>query len=491
MFGSSWDDPKTAAVLAMSQGLLGQRGMGGLLSGAQGYLGAMQAAKDKERALALEALKSKLLQAQIGETEAQAAERKAHAERMTGAGAAIDQLLNRPAAAGQPGLALGGVRVPMSPQAGGLAGASIEDVVRAKAQTGIDFLDAWKAAQTGLKQEAGNYYVRNGQREYLADPAKGFSLVDGRASLLPGFTDAQAALTGATKGAEEAAKAPYTPFSFTGPGNTPMTTTLDRFRAELAAQDGGGQPRYAPAPTTPQGATGRLADVQRAEDDIRRWAESLRPGGAGAAASVAAGPAGIKTGLGPADKWTYDRERGLMVNDAGQSRPVTNADNVPIGSPKEASEAQNNNKFLEATKIARSLLAKGPTGSTVGTLVDSAAGVFGKAPPGAAEAAQLRTVSGWLTSNVPRMEGPQSNYDVQNYREMAALVGDSTKPISVRLAALDTAEGLIKKYGDLNKASAANPGLRDATGGAVDLQSAIAAELARRQRQTFGATGSW
>lgn len=51
-----------------------------------------------------------------------------------------------------------------------------------------------------------------------------------------------------------------------------------------------------------------------------------------------------------------------------------------------------------------------------------------------------------MVSNVPRMEGPQSDFDVKNYREMAATVGDSTIPVKDRLAALDTLEQLQAKY---------------------------------------------
>ena len=51
-----------------------------------------------------------------------------------------------------------------------------------------------------------------------------------------------------------------------------------------------------------------------------------------------------------------------------------------------------------------------------------------------------------MVSNVPRMEGPQSNYDVENYKTMAGMVGDSTVPIEDRLAALQTLRELQRKY---------------------------------------------
>lgn len=80
LFGSSWEDPKTAAIFALGQGLLSQRGMPGLLQGAQGYVGTMQAAKERERLLQAEALKQELLRAQIDENKAQTLQRQAAME---------------------------------------------------------------------------------------------------------------------------------------------------------------------------------------------------------------------------------------------------------------------------------------------------------------------------------------------------------------------------------------------------------------------------
>lgn len=59
---------------------------------------------------------------------------------------------------------------------------------------------------------------------------------------------------------------------------------------------------------------------------------------------------------------------------------------------------------------------------------------------------QLKLISGWMVSNVPRMEGPQSEFDVKNYMEMAAKVGDSMTPVEDRRAALKQLETLQSKY---------------------------------------------
>ena len=92
-----------------------------------------------------------------------------------------------------------------------------------------------------------------------------------------------------------------------------------------------------------------------------------------------------------------------------------------------------------------------PTGSGIGAGFDWVASLAGSAPKGVAEADKLRVIGGILTSKVPRMEGPQSNVDVQLYRETAGQVGDATLPRSRRLAALDTVERLLAKYEKFNR----------------------------------------
>ena len=102
-----------------------------------------------------------------------------------------------------------------------------------------------------------------------------------------------------------------------------------------------------------------------------------------------------------------------------------------------------------------------PTNSTVGSLVDSAAGVFGIAPKGAAQADQLKSIGGALVAKMPRMEGPQSDKDVMLYREMAGRIGDDTIPISRRLEALQTVRQLYGKYEKGAAVSGAPGGWKD------------------------------
>lgn len=106
-------------------------------------------------------------------------------------------------------------------------------------------------------------------------------------------------------------------------------------------------------------------------------------------------------------------------------------------------------KLQASIEAARQLIPHA-TSSGMGAMVDKGAGFFGAATPGADAAGQLETIGGWMTSNVPRMEGPQSDKDTLLYRQMAAQVGDRTVPASVRLKALDTLEQLQAKYKSLN-----------------------------------------
>jgi hypothetical protein len=102
--------------------------------------------------------------------------------------------------------------------------------------------------------------------------------------------------------------------------------------------------------------------------------------------------------------------------------------------------------IAEAERILTGGTGNLPTGSTIGNIVDTAAGVFGVSPSGAREADQLKALGGALTSKMPRMQGPQSDKDVLLYKEMAGRVGDPTLPRERRIAALDIVKQLWAKY---------------------------------------------
>jgi len=109
-------------------------------------------------------------------------------------------------------------------------------------------------------------------------------------------------------------------------------------------------------------------------------------------------------------------------------------------------ESRKADMFLQQLTQAENILKQGPTGSGVGALMDAAGRMVHVSTPSAQRAGQLESLSGWLVANVPRMEGPQSNFDVQNYMTMAGKIGDRTVPVKERLAALDQVRELQKKY---------------------------------------------
>jgi hypothetical protein len=113
---------------------------------------------------------------------------------------------------------------------------------------------------------------------------------------------------------------------------------------------------------------------------------------------------------------------------------------------------------------AEKLLKEKPTASGVGSALDTAGRAIGVTSKGAQTAAQLEALSGWLVANVPRMEGPQSNFDVQNYQTMAGKIGDRTVPVAEREAALKEVKRLQQKYKEINQEPVAQPSAAPAQG---------------------------
>jgi len=119
--------------------------------------------------------------------------------------------------------------------------------------------------------------------------------------------------------------------------------------------------------------------------------------------------------------------------------------------------------FLQQLKQAEDILKSGPTQSGLGAVADAAGRVVGVSTQGAQKAGQLEAISGWLVSNVPRMEGPQSNFDVQNYITMAGKIGDRTVPVAERAAALKEVRRLQEKYKASAEQRIAGQGSKSAT----------------------------
>lgn len=105
---------------------------------------------------------------------------------------------------------------------------------------------------------------------------------------------------------------------------------------------------------------------------------------------------------------------------------------------------------LDAANAAKDLLPKA-TGSGFGAMRDKGAALFGTTTEGAQNAAKLKVIAGKLVAAVPKFSGPQSDKDVQLYREMAGQVGDDTLPYETRQAALETVIALQSAEADRRK----------------------------------------
>lgn len=111
---------------------------------------------------------------------------------------------------------------------------------------------------------------------------------------------------------------------------------------------------------------------------------------------------------------------------------------------QETKRAQN---VLSLTQQAAQILSNGKaTGSGIGSLLDTGASWFGVSTEGAQSTAQLGTIAGQLVSNMPRMEGPQSDKDVQMYKQMAGDLSNASLPVATRMAALRQMQALNEKY---------------------------------------------
>lgn len=149
-----------------------------------------------------------------------------------------------------------------------------------------------------------------------------------------------------------------------------------------------------------------------------------------------------------------------IVYKDGTARPAVDANGTQLAASK-ANNPQAQAQNEEAMRIQRvdtilpeveKLLPKA-TGSYAGAALDFLGKGIGVSTEGAKATAQLKTLAGQLVALMPKMSGPQSDKDVQMYREMAGELADDTKPIATRLAALQSIKQLNNKYREINNRS--------------------------------------
>jgi hypothetical protein len=102
---------------------------------------------------------------------------------------------------------------------------------------------------------------------------------------------------------------------------------------------------------------------------------------------------------------------------------------------KGQTDVRNANTSISILNSIDKLLGQGPTASVVGALTDKALGGVGVSTKGGDVASALKVEANRLLMNVPRFEGPQSDKDVQSYKEAAGDLGNEMLPIGKRKAA--------------------------------------------------------
>ncbi len=139
----------------------------------------------------------------------------------------------------------------------------------------------------------------------------------------------------------------------------------------------------------------------------------------------------------------------LVDKGTGTATPAINsAGGAVMSGPMAEAQAKNVKNAEKLTNLigeARKILPDA-TASGIGAQVDNANRFFGNSTKGSQAAAKLGVLGGNMLMMMPRMEGPQSDRDVENYKIMVGKLGDPTIPAAERAAALDTIEALQRQY---------------------------------------------
>jgi hypothetical protein len=139
----------------------------------------------------------------------------------------------------------------------------------------------------------------------------------------------------------------------------------------------------------------------------------------------------------------YDKDGKASLVPRSQAVTAANSGNPLLAKPDvKTSQGQT---VLDLASRAKAVLPQASSGliSSLFTMATDAAGI----PTDKSKAdGQLRVIGGALTSNIPRMEGPQSDADRLLYQQSAADVANPNKPYQTRIAALEAVIALNEKY---------------------------------------------
>lgn len=171
----------------------------------------------------------------------------------------------------------------------------------------------------------------------------------------------------------------------------------------------------------------------------------------------------------------------------GEQFPLGTIGRETAGITKERQEqgekVSNAKKALTDLDEAERLLPMA-TGSAAGSLRDTVAGAAGISTDGAKAAARLDQIASTLAGQVPRLGGATSDKDLAFYKEQVGNLGDRSKPVGTRLAALKQVRRFMERAADASmyasptgKPASAGPSIRDAVKTAADQQSAPAPKV--------------
>lgn len=329
---------------------------------------------------------------------------------------------------------------------------------------------------------------------------------DGGAQAIPGYGPAAAGIAGQTAQAQAAANAGFQLKEITGPDGQPRLVT-----AQQAAQmANGGMPQGAPSgpaapgmqgmpsagppnlgfpPNTPvpqptPGGQSRLDILQQEQQQIaaRPDTDPRKAGDMAAITREIAGAGGAQpAAAAPGIALQSDAQRAAQVGQVENNLALDKSLRMNAQSPEAQQKVLDAGSVLGLVSAAKPLLETA-TGSTAGVLRDSALSLIGKDSDSSKAAAQLAVIGGQLVSKMPKMSGPQSDKDVQLYREMAGRIGDPSVTSGNKLAALQTIQQLNEHYLAQNQGSMPAAAAR-AVQGNSGLSAAEADELAQLRKR--------
>jgi hypothetical protein len=148
------------------------------------------------------------------------------------------------------------------------------------------------------------------------------------------------------------------------------------------------------------------------------------------------------------------QETATGPNQTPQLRTVEQIANAATGGTpllaKPDVKTENAGDILRLTDEANKYLGTASSGR-LQNIVTGALEVPGISTKASQSDAQLKAIAGQLISKMPRMEGPQSNIDVEMYRQAAGDIANANIPAETRKAAIKTIRDLNEKYANPNQ----------------------------------------